>query len=150
MIQKSTRFLLFIFLNTFILLGNASAQKSKKGFEYSGTKARFSVIGKSTIISEPIKNYPFSVFWNKKKSYIKVEAGDKSKHYQIQLIAQDSLIYGQPTQVGFINGGEKLPAGPEKDKLKCEIRFQLEKISIKIGEAKIEDYLLDGSTVWGE
>jgi hypothetical protein len=150
MTLKSTRFILLFLLNTFILLSNTNAQKSKKGYEYSGTKARFSVIGKSTIISEPVKNYPFTIYWNKKKSYIKVEAGDKSKHYQIQLIAQDSLIYGQPTQVGYINGGEKLPDGPEKNKLKCEIRFQLEKISIKIGEAKIEDYLLDGSTVWGE
>lgn len=133
-----------------IFNGFTYGQKSKKGFEYSGTKTRVSVIGKSTIFSEAIKSNNFTIYWNKKKSYIKVETTDKSKWYQVNLVAQDSIIFGQATQVGYINGGEKLPDGPEKDKLKCEIRFQLEKISIKIGEARIEDFLLDGSTVWGE
>jgi len=146
--MKNKCFLLFSLL--LILNGSTYAQKSKKGFEYSGTKTRNSVIGKSTIFSEGTKNNNFSIYWNKKKSYIKVETSDKSKWYQINLVAQDSIIFGQATQVGYINGGEKLLDGQEKDKLKCEIRFQLEKISIKIGEARIEDYLLDGSTVWGE
>lgn len=146
--MKKTFNLIFSLL--LILTGFVNAQKSKKGFEYSGTKTRNSVIGKSTIFSESVKNNEFTIYWNKNKSIIKVESGEKSKWYQINLVVQDSIIFGHSTQIGYIGDAEKLADGIEKDKKKCEVRFQLEKISIKIGDSKVEDYLLDGATVWGE
>ena len=54
-----------------------------------------------------------------------------------------SLVY-----IGRLEGTEKETDVQKIAKSRCEIRFQLDKVSIKIGESKLEEYLLDGAKVW--
>lgn len=125
------------------------AQKSKKGFEYSGTKARFSLIGKSKMLSEGIKPYDFQIFWDQKKNLITVNAGPKEKWYNITIEKKDT-IYGQEVYIGTHSDVKKDKNLVDPDKYRCEVKFLIDRVSIKIGESKLEEYLLDGAKVWGE
>ena len=126
-----------------------SAQNSRKGFEYSGTKARYSFLGKSKMFSEGVKPMPYTIYWNKKKNTVVVQAGPKDKWYTIQLSSVDT-IHGQITQIGMLDGVDA-NAGPEiLAKSRCEVRFLIDKVAVKIGESKLEEYLLDGALVWDD
>jgi hypothetical protein len=127
----------------------AFSQNSRKGFEYSGTKARYSMLGKSRMFSEGIKPTEFSVFWNKKKNTFTVNAGPKEKWYVIELTGLDT-IQGNLTHIGFLEGMEKETDLEKRAKSKCEVRILLDKISIKIGESRLEEYLIDGASVWND
>jgi hypothetical protein len=135
-------FLLVFFLQLSIL----SAQ-SRKGIEYSGTKARFSMIGKSKMFSEGVKPLTYSIYWNKKKNEISVNAGPKDKWYVIELTGVDTIM-GNVTQVGRLEGTEKETDLEKIRKSRCEVRFLMDKVSIKIGESRLEEYLLDGALIW--
>lgn len=136
-----------LFLFTLFSLSVITHAQSRKGIEYSGTKARYSMLGKSRMFSEGIKPLTYSIFWNKKKSTITVNAGPKDKWYVIELSGVDT-IQGNVTYVGLLEGLEKESDEAKKAKGKCEVRFLMDKVSIKIGDARLEEYLLDGATVW--
>ena len=121
--------------------------QSRKGVEYAGTKARNSMIGKSKIFSEGVKNVEFEIFFNKKKNTVTVNAGPKDKWYTVEITGQDT-IGGSLVYIGRLEGTEKETDVQKIAKSRCEIRFQLDKVSIKIGESKLEEYLLDGAKVW--
>ena len=140
---------LFLILLLFTTLSTATAQKSKKGFEYSGTQIRNSFIGKSKMFSEGIKPVAYTVFWNKKKNTLQVNAGPEDKWYGISIDKVDT-IQGMQVQIGRITTLPETPENVKKADAVCEIKFQLDRIYIKIGEAKIEEYLLDGATVWDD
>jgi len=125
------------------------AQKSKKGFEYSGTKTRVSYIGKSKMFSEGVKEVPYSIFWNKKKQILSVNAGPKESWYTIQLNTIDT-VNGAELHRGILIGSEKETDPELIAKSKCEFKVQLDRISIKFGEARIEEYLIDGAKVWDD
>jgi hypothetical protein len=134
-------FLVFLLQFTFV---NA---QSRKGTEYSGTKARFSMIGKSKMFSEGVKPLTYSIYWNKKKNVVTVNAGAKEKWYVIELTGVDTIM-GNVTQVGRLEGTEKETDFEKIKKSRCEVRFLMDKVSIKIGESRLEEYLLDGATIW--
>ena len=134
-----------IVLSLLFSLG-VSAQ-SRKGVEYSGTKARNSMIGKSKIFSEGVKSVEYEIFFNKKKNTVTVNAGPKDKWYAVEITGQDT-IGGSLVYIGRLEGSEKETDVQKIAKSRCEIRFQLDKVSIKIGESKLEEYLLDGAKVW--
>jgi hypothetical protein len=141
--------LLYIAFCLFIGLQSSMAQKSKKGFEYSGTKARFSLIGKSKMLSEGIKPLDFQIFWDKKKNVITVNAGPKDKWYNITIEKLDTL-YGQEVYIGIHSDAKKDKTPENQQKYRCEVKFLIDRVSIKIGEGKLEEYLLDGAKIWGE
>jgi hypothetical protein len=141
--------ILFILLIHAGVLHNISAQNSKKGFEFTGTKARYSFLGKSKMFSEGVKTVEYSIYWNKKKNIITVNAGPKEKWYTIQITGIDT-IHGNITQIGMLEGIDSQADAETIAKSKCEVRFLIDKISIKIGESKLEEYLLDGALVWDD
>jgi len=142
-------FRIFLMLFLFFNFTLAQAQKSKKGFEYAGDKARFSLIGKSKMLSEGVKNYPFQIFWDKKKNTITVNAGPKEKWYVIDIEKLDTL-YSQQVYIGIHSDAKKDKSSENQSKYRCEVKFLIDKISIKIGEGRLEEYLLDGAKIWGE
>ena len=127
----------------------AFAQRSKKGFEYTGSKTRVSLIGKSKMFSEGVKSLNYTIYWNKKKNLIQVNAGEKNNWYTIAL-SQVDTIHGNVTHIGYLEGTTKNPDPTGVDKNRFEVRFLIDKVSIKRGEARIEEYLLDGATVWDD
>lgn len=135
-------FLLVFFVQVSLLNG-----QSRKGVEYSGTKARFSMIGKSKMFSEGVKPLTYSIYWNKKKSEISVLAGAKDKWYVIELTGIDTIM-GNVTQIGRLEGTDKETDFEKIKKSRCEVRFMMDKVSIKIGESRLEEYLLDGAVIW--
>jgi len=120
----ATFFLVFCLQSTLLLA------QSRKGIEYSGTKARFSMIGKSKMFSEGVKQLEYSIFWNKKKNEVTVNAGAKDKWYVIELTGVDTIM-GNVTQVGRLEGTEKETDFEKIKKSRCEVRFLMDKISIK-------------------
>jgi hypothetical protein len=125
------------------------AQKSKKGFEYSGTQIRNSFIGKSKMFSEGVKLVNYSIFWNKKKNTIQVNAGPDDKWYTITIEKVDTA-QGTQVQIGRITTLPETAENVKKADAVCEIKFQIDRIYIKIGEAKIEEFLLDGAIIWDD
>lgn len=121
--------------------------QNRKGTEFTGTKARYSMLGKSRMFSEGIKPLPYSIYWNKKKNVLTVNAGPKEKWYTIELTGIDT-IQGNATHMGMLEELSKETDPEKRAKGKCEVRFLMDKVSIKIGEARLEEYLLDGATVW--
>jgi len=121
--------------------------QSRKGTEFTGTKVRYSMLGKSRMFSEGIKPLPYSIYWNKKKNVLTVNAGPKEKWYTIELTGIDT-IQGNVTHMGMLEELSKETDPEKRAKGKCEVRFLMDKVSIKIGEARLEEYLLDGATVW--
>ena len=121
--------------------------QSKKGIEYSGTKARYSLLGKSKVFTEGVKNMDFNLLWNKKKNVINVMAGPEDKWYDIALTGTDT-VNGAFVYTGIISGVEKETDAEKRKQAQCEIKFLVDKIIIKIGEARLEEYLLDGAKVW--
>ncbi len=138
---------LVTFILVFCLQSTLLLAQSRKGIEYAGTKARFSMIGKSKMFSEGVKPLEYSIFWNKKKNEVTVNAGVKDKWYIIELTGVDTIM-GNITQVGRLEGTEKETDFEKIKKSRCEVRFLMDKISIKIGESRLEEYLLDGANVW--
>ncbi|MFN5370212.1 MAG: hypothetical protein ACK5B6_02005 [Bacteroidia bacterium] len=130
-----------------VFLSVSAQAQSRKGIEYSGTKARYSMIGKSKIFSEGVKTIEYEIFFNKKKNTLTVNAGPKDKWYVIELVSLDTIA-GNLTHVGRLEGTEKETDVQKIAKSRCEVRFLLDKVSIKIGESKLEEYLLDGAKVW--
>jgi hypothetical protein len=128
---------------------NLSAQKSKKGFEYTGSKVRFSMLGKSRMFSEGVKSMDYTIYWNKKKNIVSVNAGSKDLWYEIQL-SQVDTIHGHVTHLGSLKNSDKGASPEEKEKAKCEVRFLMDKITVKKGPARLEEYLLEGATVWDD
>jgi len=143
--MKNLTLLFFLLLST----SGVYAQQSKKGFEYTGTKARFSMFGKSKMFSEGIKPLPYTIYWNKKKNTIQVNAGAKDKWYTIELTGTDT-IQGNITIIGRLEGTEKETDFTKITKGRYEIRFMVDKVSIKVGDARLEEYLLDGAAVWAD
>jgi len=140
--------LLILFL-LFIGFSTAIAQKSKKGFEYSGTQIRNSFVGKSKMFSEGIKPVSYSIFWNKKKNTLQVNAGPEDRWYTITVDKIDT-VQGLQVHIGHISTMPETAENVKKADAVCEIKFQIDRIYIKIGEAKIEEYLLDGATIWDD
>lgn len=140
------KFPLSILLFFFVQVSFVDAQ-SRKGVEYSGTKVRFSMIGKSKMFSEGVKPLVYSIYWNKKKNEISVNAGPKEKWFVIELTGIDTIM-GNVTQIGRLEGTEKETDFEKIKKSRCEVRFLMDKISIKVGESRLEEYLLDGAVVW--
>jgi hypothetical protein len=140
-----------VFINLFILFISITSfsQNSRKGYEYSGTKIRYSMLGKSRMFSEGIKPIKYSLFWNKKKNTFTVNAGPKEKWYVIELTGLDT-IQGNLTHIGILEGTEKETDPEKRAKSTCEVRILLDKISIKIGESRLEEYLIDGASVWND
>jgi hypothetical protein len=135
------------FILIFCLQSTLLVAQSRKGTEYTGTKARYSMIGKSKMFSEGVKQLTYSIYWNKKKNEVTVNAGPKDKWYVIELTGVDTIM-GNVTQVGRLEGTEKETDFEKIKKSRCEVRFLMDKISIKIGESRLEEYLLDGANVW--
>ena len=125
------------------------AQHSKKGFEYSGTKMRVSLIGKSKMFSEGVKTINYSLYWNKKKQTLQVNAGEKDSWYTIQLTQMDT-IQGNETHIGYLEGTSPNPDATVPDKNRCEIRFLMDRITVKKGGARLEEFLIDGASVWND
>jgi hypothetical protein len=125
------------------------AQQSKKGFEYSGSKTRVSLIGKSKMFSEGVKSVNYSIYWNKKKNTIQVNAGEKDTWYMIRLTKVDT-IQGVETHIGYLEGTSPNPDASVPDKNRFEIRFLMDRVTIKKGEARLEEFLVDGATVWND
>ncbi len=134
-------------LFTFFLIQSAIVAQSKKGIEYSGTKARFSLLGNSKVFSEGVKNLEYNLLWNKKKNVINVMAGPKETWYDIALTGTDT-VKGAFVYIGSISGNETDNVAAKSEPVRCEIKFLVDKIIIKIGEARLEEYLLDGAKVW--
>jgi hypothetical protein len=144
--MKKITLLLSLFLMSSHLI---IAQHSKKGFEYSGVKTRVSLIGKSKMFSEGVKPVNFTIYWNKKKNTIQVNAGEKDSWYTINLTKVDT-IQGIETHIGYLEGTTPNTDLTVPDKNRFEIRFQMDRISIKKGEARLEDFLIDGATIWND
>jgi accessory colonization factor AcfC len=105
------------------------------------------MLGKSRMFSEGIKPVPYTIFWNKKKNTVAVQAGPKDTWYEI-LINQVDTVHGHVTHIGFLADLDKNASEEEKEKAKCEVRFQFDKVSIKKGPARLEEFLLEGASVW--
>jgi hypothetical protein len=144
--MKNITLLLALFLLSSHLV---IAQHSKKGFEYSGVKTRVSLIGKSKMFSEGVKTVSFTIFWNKKKNTIQVNAGEKDTWYTILLTKVDT-IQGVETHVGYLEGTTPNLDVSIPDKNRYEIRFQMDRITIKKGESRLEEFLVDGATIWND
>jgi len=127
----------------------SGAQNSRKGVEYTGSKLRVSLLGKSRMFTEGVKTIPYTIYWNKKKNTVSVESGEKDKWYVIELTGMDT-VQGVVSHVGFLEGMSKETDFQKREKAKCEVRFMVDKVSIKIGESKLEEYLVDGATVWND
>jgi accessory colonization factor AcfC len=125
------------------------AQNSKKGFEYSGSKVRISMLGKSRMFSEGVKPVDFTIYWNKKKNIVLVNSGPKEKWYSIN-INQVDTIHGNVTHIGMLDSIEKNADDEQRKKATCEVRFLLDKITVKIGDARLEEFLLEGASVWDD
>ena len=143
--KKITLLLSLFLMSTHLII----AQHSKKGFEYSGVKTRVSLIGKSKMFSEGVKSVNFTIYWNKKKNTIQVNSGEKSTWYTILLTKVDT-IQGVETHVGYLEGTSPNTDKSIPDKNRFEIKFQMDRISIKKGEARLEEFLIDGATVWND
>ncbi len=143
--KKITLLLSLFLISTHLII----AQHSKKGFEYSGVKTRVSLIGKSKMFSEGVKTVSFTIFWNKKKNTIQVNAGEKDTWYTILLTKVDT-IQGVETHVGYLEGTTPNIDASIPDKNRFEIRFQMDRITIKKGEARLEEFLVDGATIWND
>jgi len=143
--KKITLLFTLFLMSTHLII----AQHSKKGFEYSGIKTRVSLIGKSKMFSEGVKSVNYTIYWNKKKNTIQVNAGEKDTWYTIHLTKVDT-IQGVETHIGYLDGTTPNVDTSIPDKNRFEIRFQMDRISIKKGEARIEDFLIDGATVWND
>lgn len=143
--KKITLLLALFLISTHLII----AQHSKKGFEYSGVKTRVSLIGKSKMFSEGVKPVNFSIYWNKKKNTIQVNAGEKDTWYTIILTKVDT-IQGVETHVGYLEGKSPNLDVSIPDKNRYEIRFQMDRITIKKGEARLEEFLVDGATIWND
>jgi len=133
----------------FILVSQSKAQNSKKGFEYTGSKTRVSMLGKSRMFSEGVKAVDYTVYWNKKKNTIAVNAGPKDKWYSINLTQIDT-IHGNVTHIGMLDSIDKNADDETRRKALCEVRFLLDRITIKIGEARLEEFLVEGASVWDD
>jgi hypothetical protein len=144
--MKKIKLLLALFLFSSHLI---IAQHSKKGFEYSGVKTRVSLIGKSKMFSEGVKSVNYTIYWNKKKNSIQVNAGEKDTWYTILLTKVDT-IQGTETHIGYLEGTAPIKDSAVPDKNRFEIKFQMDRISIKKGEARLEEFLIDGATVWND
>ena len=101
------------------------------------------------MFSEGVKPLAYTIFWNKKKNTIQVNAGAKDKWYTIELTGTDT-IQGNVMLIGRLEGTEKETDLTKINKARCEIRFMVDKVSIKIGDARLEEFLLDGATVWAD
>lgn len=143
--KKITLLLALLLVTTHLII----AQQSKKGFEYSGSKTRVSLIGKSKMFSEGVKTVNYSIYWNKKKNTIQVNAGEKDTWYMILLTKVDT-IQGIETHIGYLEGTTPNSDTSIPDKNRFEIRFQMDRITIKKGDARIEEFLIDGATVWND
>ena len=143
--KKITLLLSLFLMSTHLII----AQHSKKGFEYSGVKTRVSLIGKSKMFSEGVKPVNFTIYWNKKKNTIQVNAGEKDSWYTI-LLSKVDTIQGVETHIGYLEGTSPNTDTSIPDKNRFEIKFQMDRISIKKGEARLEDFLIDGATVWND
>ena len=143
--KKITLLLSLFLISTHLII----AQHSKKGFEYSGVKTRVSLIGKSKMFSEGVKPVNFTIYWNKKKNTIQVNAGEKDTWYTINLTKVDT-IQGVEIHVGYLEGTSPNIDASIPDKNRYEIRFQMDRITIKKGEARLEDFLIDGATIWND
>ncbi|MCB0819884.1 MAG: hypothetical protein KDC13_04625 [Bacteroidetes bacterium] len=143
--KRLTLLLIAVLLST----GAVLAQKSKKGFEYSGTKVRYSMLGKSRMFSEGIKPIEYTIYWNKKKNTVAVQSGAKDTWYEIE-IQQVDTIHGHVTHIGYLSGIGKNASDEEKEKARCEVRFLFDKVTIKKGPARLEEFLLEGATVWDD
>ena len=143
--KKITILLSLFLISTHLII----AQHSKKGFEYSGVKTRVSLIGKSKMFSEGVKPVNFTIFWNKKKNTIQVNAGEKNTWYTILLTKVDT-IQGAETHIGYLEGTTPNIDASIPDKNRYEIRFQMDCITIKKGEARLEEFLVDGATIWND
>jgi len=143
--KKITLLLSLFLISTHLII----AQHSKKGFEYSGVKTRVSLIGKSKMFSEGVKAVSFTIFWNKKKNIIQVNAGEKDTWYTILLTKVDT-IQGVETHIGYLEGTTPNIDASIPDKNRYEIRFQMDRITIKKGEARLEEFLVDGATIWND
>jgi hypothetical protein len=141
--------ILYLTLLFSVALNIAIAQKSKKGFEYSGTKIRNSFIGKSKMFSEGIKPIEYSIFWNKKKNIIQVNAGTEDKWYSITIDKVDT-VQGTQVQIGHLSTLPETAENVKKMDAICEVKFQMDRIFIKIAESKIEEYLLEGASIWDD
>jgi hypothetical protein len=133
----------------FIFVLQSKAQNSKKGFEYTGSKTRVSMLGKSRMFSEGVKATDYTIYWNKKKNSITVNSGPKEKWYSISLTQVDT-IHGNVTHIGILDSVDKSADEETRKKSMCEVRFLLDRITIKIGEARLEEYLVEGATVWDD
>ena len=144
--MKKIKLLLALFLFSTHLI---FAQHSKKGFEYSGIKNRVTLIGKSKMFSEGVKSVNFTIYWNKKKNTIQVNAGEKDTWYTI-LLSKVYTIQGVETHIGYLEGTTPITDALSPDKNRFEVKFQMDRISIKKGEALIEEFLVDGATIWND
>ena len=143
--KKITLLLVLFFFTSHLII----AQHSKKGFEYSGIKTRVSLIGKSKMFSEGVKSVNYTIYWNKKKNTIQVNAGEKETWYTILLTKVDT-IHGVETHIGYLEGSTPSSDSSIPDKNRFEVKFQMDRISIKKGEARLEEFLVDGATVWND
>ena len=50
--------------------------------------------------------------------------------------------------IGSLEGSTPISDISAPFKNRCEIKFQMDRISIKKGEARIKEFLVDGATVW--
>ena len=143
--KKITLLLVLFFFTSHLII----AQHSKKGFEYSGIKTRVSLIGKSKMFSEGVKSVNYTIYWNKKKNTIQVNAGEKETWYTILLTKVDT-IHGVETHIGYLEGSTPSSDSSIPNKNRFEVKFQMDRISIKKGEARIEEFRVDGATVWND
>ena len=143
--KKITLLLSLFLISTHLII----AQHSKKGFEYSGVKTRVSLIGKSKMFSEGVKPVNFTIYWNKKKNTIQVNAGEKDTWYTI-VISKVDTVQGIETHIGYLEGTTPNTDISAPDKNRFEIKFQMDRIAIKKGEARLEEFLVDGATVWND
>ena len=107
------------------------------------------MLGKSRMFSEGIKPLDYTIYWNKKKNTIAVQAGAKDNWYEIQL-SQVDTIHGHVTHIGMLKDLPKNASMEEREKAEVEVRFLMDKVTIKKGGARLEEYLLDGAKVWDD
>lgn len=128
-----------------IFICKINAQTSKKKILYSGTKVHISHLGKSNMFIEGVKHCDYTITRNLKKNIITVKAGEQKNWYQIKITSTDTL-QGDIMSKGYLKNLTQ-SNHPEND-LICETHFHLDKIAIKIEGTRIEEYLLDGATIW--
>ena len=101
------------------------------------------------MFSEGVKSLKYTIYLNKKKNTIQVNAGEKETWYTINLSKVDT-IQGVETHIGYLEGTSPNTDIAAPDKNRFEVKFQMDRISIKKGEARIEEFLVDGATVWND